>query len=107
MSESRLGALIDGRALPDDEARALWVEFSAHMSGHRGDTAGFAHTKGWHTALPEHRDGRAVLVVWTTAQKAMDAAELEHAARLTAARRASAAGKKQGKKRGGGPKRRR
>ena len=26
MSESRLGALIDGRALPDDEARALGVD---------------------------------------------------------------------------------
>jgi hypothetical protein len=64
MSEaSRLGVLIDGVPLGDEEARALWTEFSAHMDEHRGDMAGFAKKKGWRSVLPDYRKGRAVLVV--------------------------------------------
>ena len=66
-SGSRLLALIDGVALPDEEGRALWREFSAHMDEHRGDMAGFAKKKGWVSVSPEHRGGKAVLLVRTTA----------------------------------------
>lgn len=62
---SRLGAIIDGRVLSDDEARVLWVEFSVHMDDHVGDLAGFARSKGWTKIVPEHRAGRAVLVIST------------------------------------------
>lgn len=55
--------LLDGRPLPDDEARTLWQEFSRHMDEHEGDLAGFAKHKGWSSVKPEHREGRAVLVV--------------------------------------------
>jgi hypothetical protein len=94
MSGSRLAALVDGRDLPEDEARALGVEFSAHMDEHRGDMAGFAQKKGFHAVRPEHRTGRAVLVVWTTAQAAIEAAERENEERIKAARRAGAKAKK-------------
>jgi hypothetical protein len=64
---SRLSALIDGAALPEEEARALWKEFSEHMDEHRGDMAGFAKKKGWFSVAPEYRQGKAVLVVRTSA----------------------------------------
>lgn len=57
--------LIDGKALDDEPARALWVEFSAYMDTHESDFAGFAKLKGWHSVKTEHRAGRAVLVVST------------------------------------------
>jgi hypothetical protein len=66
-SGSRLLALIDGVALPEEEGKALWREFSAHMDEHRGDMAGFAKKKGWVSVSPEHRGGKAVLLVQTTA----------------------------------------
>ncbi|MFT3768077.1 MAG: hypothetical protein QM820_21720 [Minicystis sp.] len=76
MSEAgrpNLAVLKDGAPLPDDEARALWIAFSAHMDEHRGDMAGFAKLKGWHSVLPEHRKGQAVLVVSTTPEAAAKA----------------------------------
>ncbi|APR86102.1 Hypothetical protein A7982_11451 [Minicystis rosea] len=76
MSEGGRPALVvlkDGAPLPDDEARALWTEFSAHMEANRGDTAGFAKQKGWHAVAPEFRMGRAVLVVSTTPEAAAKA----------------------------------
>ncbi len=60
---SRLAVLVDNRPLPDDEARTLWQEFSRHMDEHEGDLSGFAKAKGWSDVKPEHRQGRAVLVV--------------------------------------------
>jgi hypothetical protein len=63
-----LVVLKDGAPLDAEEARALWVEFSAHMDANRGDMAGFAKAKGWHAVVPEHRKGQAVLLVWTTAE---------------------------------------
>ena len=68
---SRLAAWLDGAPLPEDEARALWKEFSEHMDAHRGDMAGFAVKKGWFSVLPEHRDGKAVLMVRTSATAKM------------------------------------
>jgi hypothetical protein len=72
MSErrSRLAVRVDGALLPDEEARALWQEFSAHMDANVGDTAGFAKKKGWHAVAPEYQAGQAVLVVATTAAAA-------------------------------------
>ena len=67
----RLGVLVDGEALPDDEARALWQAFSAYMEEHRGDLGGFAKSQGFVSAHPRSEGGRAVLVLSrTTAQEA-------------------------------------
>lgn len=62
---SRLAVLIDGRSLPDDEARELWMAFSQHMEEHPRDTAGFARARGWTSVVPEYRRGQAVLVITT------------------------------------------
>ena len=58
-----LAVVIDGVPLGDDEARALWVRFSAHMEANEGDLAGFAKSEGFASVHPEMRAGRAVLVV--------------------------------------------
>ena len=69
MSEeaSKLAGVIDGVPLSEDDAKALWREFSEHMDANRGDMAGFATKKGWFAIAPEYRDGKVVLVVRTTA----------------------------------------
>lgn len=61
--ESRLAVLVDNRALPDEEARAIWVRFSEWMDEHRGDFDGFAKKEGFVAARPETRGGKAVLVL--------------------------------------------
>jgi hypothetical protein len=50
-----------------EDAMALWKEFSEHMDANRGDMAGYAKKKGWFSVAPEYRDGKAVLVIRTTA----------------------------------------
>ncbi|MDI1429376.1 hypothetical protein [Polyangium sorediatum] len=60
-----LAALVDGVALPEEEARDLWKRFSEWMGEHRGDMAGFAKASGFTKITPEYRDGRAVLVAYT------------------------------------------
>jgi hypothetical protein len=69
MSEeaSKLACVIDGAPLSEEDAKALWKEFSAYMDANRGDMAGFAKKKGWFAIAPEYRDGKAVLVARTTA----------------------------------------
>ena len=69
MSEepSKLAAMIDGALLPEEDAKALWREFSEHMEANRGDMAGFAVKKGWFAIAPEYRGGKAVLIARTTA----------------------------------------
>jgi hypothetical protein len=62
-AKPRLAVLVDGVALGDDEARALWVRFSRHMDAHQGDLAGFAASEGFASVVPEHRKGQAVLVI--------------------------------------------
>jgi hypothetical protein len=62
-----LGVIVDGAALGDDEARALWSRFSDHMEAHRGDLAGFAAAEGFASVHPETRNGRAVLIASRTA----------------------------------------
>src|SRR5690606_6245707 len=47
---SRLRDVVDGRPLPEDEARALWQRFSAHMDENRGDFEGFARAEGYAAA---------------------------------------------------------
>jgi hypothetical protein len=64
---SKLAGVIDGAPLSEEDAKALWKEFSEHMDANRGDMAGFAKKKGWFAIAPEYRDGKAVLVVRTTA----------------------------------------
>lgn len=64
--KATLAVLLDGKSLPDDEARALWTEFSQHMDEHVGDLAGFATKKGWRAVKPEFRAGTAVLVASTS-----------------------------------------
>lgn len=65
MIKSQLAVLVDGQTLPEDEARALWKDFSHYMDEHRSDLAGFARSRGWTSVSPEHRAGQAVLVVQT------------------------------------------
>jgi hypothetical protein len=68
--KSRLAAAIDGVFLPDEEARALWEAFSAHMEANPGDAAGFAKSRGYLSCAPEYQKGRAVLVVRASAKPA-------------------------------------
>ncbi len=64
---SKLACVIDGVTLPEEDAKALWKEFSEHMDEKRGDMAGYAKKKGWFSVAPEYRGGKAVLVIRTTA----------------------------------------
>jgi hypothetical protein len=47
-----LRVLVDGKPLPDAEARALWQRFSDHMEANKGDLAGFAKAEGYASAHP-------------------------------------------------------
>jgi hypothetical protein len=62
-SKSLLGVIVDGVALSDESARALWIEFSAYLDVNKNDFDGFAKQKGYASVRPEHRQGRAVLVI--------------------------------------------
>jgi hypothetical protein len=64
---SALAVIVDGVALEEDAARALWERFSAHMEANKGDLAGFAKAEGFSSVHPEMHSGRAVLVVSRTA----------------------------------------
>lgn len=67
----RLGVIVDGVAMPDEEARAFWERFSAHMDANKGDLAGFARAEGFASVHPEMRGGAPVLIVSrTTPQRA-------------------------------------
>jgi hypothetical protein len=48
----KLGVLVDGTPLPEDEAHALWDRFSLWMEEHRGDLAGFAVQEGFASVHP-------------------------------------------------------
>jgi hypothetical protein len=58
-----LAVLIDGVALPEDEARAMWERFSAWMEDHRGDLAGFAKQEGFASVHPGVANGKPVLLL--------------------------------------------
>jgi hypothetical protein len=66
VSPGRLAVIVDGAALPEEEARALWGRFSDHMDAHAGDLAGFARNEGFTSVHPEARSGVAVLVASRT-----------------------------------------
>jgi hypothetical protein len=62
-----LTVIVDGVPLAEEAARALWTRFSAHMEANKGDLAGFANAEGFASVHPEMRDGRAALVVSSSA----------------------------------------
>lgn len=62
-----LSVLVDGVALPADEARALWQRFSDWMEEHRGDLAGFAAREGFASVHPGVDRGEPVLLASRTA----------------------------------------
>lgn len=67
MSErASLAVLVDGVALPPEEARALWQRFSDWMEEHRGDLAGFAAKEGFVSVHPGVDRGRPVLLASKT-----------------------------------------
>jgi hypothetical protein len=59
---SGLAVHVDGKALPEEEARALWQRFSDWMEEHRGDLAGFAAQEGFASVHPGVHAGRPVLL---------------------------------------------
>ena len=69
MSPTRLGVLVDGSPLPEEEARIFWTRFSDHMDAHAGDLSGFARKEGFASVHPEARSGVAVLIVSRSAEQ--------------------------------------
>lgn len=63
MSGPGLAVKVDGTALPDDEARAMWERFSDWMEEHRGDLAGFAKQEGFVSAHPGVDNGKPILLL--------------------------------------------
>ena len=66
MTRPKLVVVVDGVALPDEEARAFWERFSVWMEDHRGDLAGFADNEGFASVFPTVDEGRPVLMVSRT-----------------------------------------
>jgi hypothetical protein len=64
-----LAVLIDGVALPEDEARGMWERFSAWMEEHRGDLAGFAKQDGFASVHPGVQSGKPVLLLSREAEQ--------------------------------------
>jgi hypothetical protein len=59
--KKRLGVLVDGTPLPEEQAHALWDRFSTWMEEHRGDLAGFAAQEGFLSVHPGVDGDRPVL----------------------------------------------
>lgn len=57
-----LRVLIDGVALPEEEARAFWSRFSDYMEEHKGDLKGFANQEGLMSVQPKTSSEGALLV---------------------------------------------
>ncbi len=57
----RLSVVVDGVAMEDGAARALWGRFSAWMEEHKGDLAGFAEREGFASVHPKRGPEGAVL----------------------------------------------
>ncbi|MGH7295428.1 MAG: hypothetical protein ACRELB_10870 [Polyangiaceae bacterium] len=64
---SLLRVLVDGEALPTEEAISFWKRFSAWMDEHPGDLGGFARGEGLASVTPEMHAGAPVLVASRTA----------------------------------------
>src|ERR1041385_1029287 len=52
---------VDGAALPEEEARAMWRRFSDFMEEHKGDLAGFAAAEGFASVHLAVENGKHVL----------------------------------------------
>ena len=61
-----LGVIVDGEAMPQEQARGFWARFSAYMDVNKGDLAGFAKQEGFASVHPSMKDGAAVLLVSRT-----------------------------------------
>lgn len=59
---SALRVLVDGEAMPVEEAIAFWKRFSVWMDEHKGDLGGFAKSEGLASVRPEMHSGSPVLV---------------------------------------------
>lgn len=68
---TQLAVIVDGRPAPEDEARALWTRFSAHMDRYQGDVSGFAVAEGYASASVTVADGTPTLTL--TSEGADDA----------------------------------
>jgi hypothetical protein len=44
--------MIDGKEMPEAEARAFWKRFSDHMEANKGDLRGFAKAEGFASVKP-------------------------------------------------------
>jgi hypothetical protein len=53
---------VDGKLRPEEEARAFWQRFSAHLEAHKGDLEGFAKSEGLASVHPEVDPEGALLV---------------------------------------------
>jgi len=60
---SRLAAVVGGKALSKDEARALWQRFSEYMDANRNDFDGFAKREGFAHASVAANGGIATLTL--------------------------------------------
>jgi hypothetical protein len=67
VSGRKLGVVVDGAPMPEEEARTFWRRFSDWMEDHKGDLAGFAETEGLASVHPEMHDGMPVLIASKTA----------------------------------------
>jgi hypothetical protein len=65
-SAALLRAVVDGVALSEPDAAALWKRFSAHMEEHKGDLAGFAAQEGFASVHPAMDAGGPLLVASRT-----------------------------------------
>ena len=48
----KLSVVVDGAPMSEDDARAFWERFSAHMETNKGDLAGFATAEGFASVRP-------------------------------------------------------
>jgi hypothetical protein len=63
----RLSVVIDGKEMPEADARAFWKRFSDHMEANKGDLAGFAKAEGFASVKPTMSAQGPELVVSKTA----------------------------------------
>jgi len=92
----KLGVLVDGTPLLEEEAYALWDRFSLWMEDHRGDLAGFAAQEGFASVHPGVDGDKPVL------RASRSAAQKPYAAVREEEKRAESAGGDRGSRGAGG-----
>ena len=96
---------IDGEALAQEPARALWARFSSHMDANRGDFDGFAAAEGYRSARVAVEQGKPTLFLSSSEQAS--APEPGGGGRGGGKRRGRrGGGKRRGGRRGGGGRKR-